>query len=213
MPCTLCPNGKGSSWGLVGCQRGTFKSKILPIHICPQDCTSVPPDSYETHFSTMANDGCSMAAKPLETSLVPIEDVIEQLLQPKVEPNVFLAESINQRKQYLSRLYQDDESKYERGTLFHTADIYILFKDCLPGSHYSLEEPANFVSLTPLKDCILDIVWELSEIPDSPTKVPGELESLLRLLPAAARYQAKYESRTESVCRILFDAGISKKLT
>jgi hypothetical protein len=200
----------------VGCQRGAFKSKILPLHICAQDCTLVLLDSYEKYFSKMADDGYSLAAEPLETSLIPIEDGIEQPLHPKVEPNIFLAESNSQRKQYLSRLYQDDESKYERGTLFYTIDsieIRYLFQDCLSGSDYSLANPAQFVALTPLKDCILDIVWELSEIPDSPNKVPGELESLLRLLPAAARYQAKYESRTESVCRILFDAGISEKLT
>jgi hypothetical protein len=115
----------------------------------------------------MADDGYSLAAEPLETSLIPIEDGIEQPLHPKVEPNIFLAESNSQRKQYLSRLYQDDESKYERGTLFYTIDsieIRYLFQDCLSGSDYSLANPAQFVALTPLKDCILDIVWELSEI-------------------------------------------------
>lgn len=159
----------------------------------------------------MADEGSSMAVKPLETSLVPIEDAIEQLLQPKDEPNIFLAKSISQRKQYLSRIYQDDESEDERSKLFHTTGIRTLFRDCLSGSDYSLANPAKFVALTPLKDCILDIVWELSEIPDSPTKVPGKLESLLRLLPAAARYHAKYESGTESVRRILFETGDSKK--
>jgi hypothetical protein len=195
----------------VGCQRGAFKSKILPIHICPQDCTLVLLDSYDTYFSTMADNGYSMAAKPLEISQLPIEDAVKQLLQPKAEPNIFLAKSISQRKQYLSRLYQDDESEYERGKLFHTAEIHSLFQDCLSGSDYSLENPVQFVALTPLKDCILDIVWELSEIPDLPTKVPGELRALLRLLAAAARYQAKYDSRTENVCRMSFDTRDSKK--
>jgi hypothetical protein len=76
----------------------------------------------------MADDGYSMAVKPLETSLISIEDAIEQLLQPKYEPNIVLAKSISQRKEYLSRIYQDDESEDERGKLFHTAEIHTLSK-------------------------------------------------------------------------------------
>jgi hypothetical protein len=62
------------------------------------------------------------------------------------------------------------------------------------------------VALTPLKDCILDIVWELSEIPDSPTKVPGELESLL---------DPRLNMSPKNKVYVEFSSmlGISKKLT
>ena len=37
-PCLICPKGGKSNWETLGCHRGDFKERMLPLRLCPAEC-------------------------------------------------------------------------------------------------------------------------------------------------------------------------------
>lgn len=187
----------------MGCQRGSFKSKILPIHLCPKTTNYIAPFSEDSDPLFDLPQYELPESIPLHVSSFP-GDTAALLRLIRNDPNVCLANEINRRNEYLVRLSQDAVSNPEKYPLLQHVEMRSLFQDCSPDSKYHVSEPSRVVSLIPLKDCVLDIAWELAELSNSSSSdaiefKADELSALSRLLPAAARYQAKYEMEPDSV--------------
>ncbi|CZR70038.1 uncharacterized protein PAC_19939 [Phialocephala subalpina] len=41
-PCLICPKGEESNWEALGCHRGDFKTRMLPIRLCPRSQRNHP---------------------------------------------------------------------------------------------------------------------------------------------------------------------------
>ncbi|KAH8747712.1 hypothetical protein BGZ57DRAFT_970938 [Hyaloscypha finlandica] len=40
-PCLICPKGGKSNWEALGCHRGDFKTRVLPIRLCPRQLPEI----------------------------------------------------------------------------------------------------------------------------------------------------------------------------
>lgn len=104
-------------------------------------------------------------------------------------------ENIRTRQKALEQLAQSVDSDCSKDKSFHeNPHLDHLFRACFPGSNYFSVGPICPPGRVPLNDCILAIAWETSNWPPSlPIFSDMEvLESLSRLLPRAAAYQADY---------------------
>lgn len=51
-PCLICPKGEKSNWEALGCHRGDFKTRMLPLQFCPAECDK----EYSPHGSILEHE-------------------------------------------------------------------------------------------------------------------------------------------------------------
>jgi hypothetical protein len=78
----------------------------------------------------------------------------------------------------------------------HKQEVRRLFLEEIKDKWKLLRKPPNQVRLQPLQSYTMDVVWELLETPSllKLLSEDGTFDSLLRILPTAAVYQANVES-------------------
>jgi hypothetical protein len=153
-PCLICPKGGKSSWEALGCHRGDFKTRMLPIRICPVE-SSDP-------VQVIAEDNSYWLDNQVRVSWVENDDRVE---------------------------VTDDET-------LHKEEVRRLFLEEIKDKWELLCKPPDQAVLQSLQSYTMDVVWELLETPSSLSLLSeeGTFDSLLRILPTAAVYQANVEN-------------------
>lgn len=165
-PCALCPKGDRSNWESVGCKRGDFKSKHIPVRLCPA--------SSKNTFERF-------------------EDRLISLQDPKAVATS-LQNSLGRRTLWVSQnAHLASSTGSVRGDeILHTFRQNL--PTTSPSS--PLNELLLSTTLTPLLQCMLDIEWELIENSSSGVicKTVESFDRLASLLPPASTYQAELDS-------------------
>jgi len=173
-PCVLCPKTNDKShWGAVGCHRGTFQASMRPIVFCDSDT--------ENQKRTRADDldGTVFWTVCQERRLV--NSAWEKLLW--------------ERDSGLERLGHSADYASGHDEFHLNAHLQPLFTTCFPGSRFSPLVGQSPSASVPLNECILATAWDIMHCPKFALILPGSqtLNSLVSLLPRAAKYQEEYQ--------------------
>lgn len=183
-PCAFCPKGKSSDWELVGCNRGTFRSKALSIGFCP-----VWYSCHGSHeFDQISSKVSILVHRPLQEGFMLSDYSDTHPLKHARE--CWIAEHQELGKDFVT---------VPRPMEFSTMVLSALWKN------RSIDGRVSAASINPLTDCILGILWDLKYalpifgIHQEPHLVhafyiPDTLRVIERVVPPAAIYQAKIEN-------------------
>lgn len=196
----------------MGCRRGTFGEVMQPVTLCPKSYTVILRPTVEASRKVIHHCQCehiwcldesgSKCPRCNNHSL----EVIEADLRA-INREMYLPAVKRKREEDISPTDENTLSCGESvllGPVFRNVQNNTATKDLGLSQHRlnSLYHP--LISLGPLDQCILAILWELAETPSSLSTVPlfnwgseGKLENLVLLLRSAALYQAKLENVTK----------------
>ncbi|KAE9369180.1 hypothetical protein N431DRAFT_345414 [Stipitochalara longipes BDJ] len=174
--CGWCPRPKenGSSkevlsaWADLGCQRGTFESSTHPIVLCPNSFTIFSSDYDYTKCGSILDATLWITAR---------QNALNQA-------NRLWRTNLLERDKALEKIGHSMAGS-ENSLSPHNRRVRDVFVECFLESSFSnLDEEWPKPELIPLNECILAIAWE---------SATSELESLVKLLPRAAAYQADHQ--------------------
>jgi hypothetical protein len=163
------PNGKDpttSTWGDLGCQRGTFQTVEKPVLSCLFSSFSQDDDS----------DFESWDAENKEEAIEERREALVQMDRLWLENNLERDEALGEIGKSINVL-ENSLSPPDR-------QLRTLFSMCFLGSRFCNLDRQCSPECIPLNECILAIAW------DSATTSLGVLATLL---PRAATYQADHQ--------------------
>lgn len=177
----MCPKrDQESKWRAVGCRRGALKYEDPPLSLCPKQ-NIVSPSNNRFSLELME----ARERNNLRTE------------------NRYLGQKIARRQQSLML----DAPLSERAP-----DIDVLLSSLesqwpiIKGlqNHELRRNTARRTELTDLDECILAIVWEILDCPESKSLLAENLEELVVLLRSAVLYQVEPEHQLQNVSFFLW---------